>query len=122
MQSLINAYLIQHPHLPLLGFYYDGNTRIVPPGTCCTESFVVLFAADSEEEVKSFRTYIYTKVARFLLLQCVVSQDITRDKFKFVPDLGYYEGVYTDKMLCDLWGITEDEWMYIDSRIKNIER
>ena len=105
-----------------VGFYYDGNTRIVPPGTCCTESFVVLFAADSEEEVKSFRTYIYTKVARFLLLQCVVSQDITRDKFKFVPDLGYYEGVYTDKMLCDLWGITEDEWMYIDSRIKNIER
>ena len=23
-----------------VGFYYDGNTRIVPPGTCCTESFL----------------------------------------------------------------------------------
>lgn len=103
-----------------IGFYYDGNTRIVPPGTCCTESFIVLFASDSKEEVESFKTYIYTKVARFLLLQCVASQDVTRDKFRFVPDLGHYEGVYTDEMLCNRWGITQEEWEYIDSKICNI--
>jgi len=100
-----------------VGFYYDGNTWIVPPGTCCTESFIVLFSADTEEEVKSFRTYLYTKVVRFLLLQCVVSQDVTREKFRFVPDLGKYTGEYTDKMLCELWGITKDEWDFIDSKI-----
>lgn len=100
-----------------VGFYYDGNSRIIPPGTCCTESFIVLFAADTEEEVKSFRTYIYTKIVRFLLLQCVVSQDVTREKFRFVPDLGNYTGAYTDILLRKRWNITDEEWDYIDSRI-----
>ena len=100
-----------------VGFYYDGNTNILPPGTCCTESFIVLHAGNTEEEVKSFKSYIYTKVVRFLLLQCVVSQDVTREKFLFVPDLGTYSGVYTDRQLCKLWDINEDEWNYIDSRI-----
>ncbi len=125
-QELLNKWKFLAPRSPIAGqtdftkpvkFYYDGNTKIVPPGTCCTESFLVLFAADTEEEVKSFRTYLYTKIVRFLLLQCVVSQDVTRDKFKFVPDLGTYEGCYTDEMLCKKWGITEEEWQYIDSKI-----
>lgn len=104
-----------------VGFYYDGNTKIVPPGTCCTESFIVLFSSDKEEEVYSFKTYLYTKTVRFLLLQCVVSQDITREKYRFVPDLGNYSGVYTDEKLRTLWGITDDEWAFIDSKITAIE-
>lgn len=103
-----------------VGFYYDGNTRILPPGTCCTESFIVLHTAETKQEVQSFKSYIFTKVSRFLLLQCVVSQDVTREKFQFVPDLGHYTGIYTDEMLCKLWHITEDEWKYIDSRISDI--
>ena len=103
-----------------VGFYYDGNTRIVPPGTCCTESFVVLFSADTEEEVLAFKSYLYTKTVRFLLLQCVVSQDVTREKYRFVPYLGKYSGEYTDKMLCELWGITDDEFAFIDSKISDI--
>ena len=58
--------------------------------------------------------------ARFLLLQCVVSQDVTREKFLFVPDLGKYQGTYTDEMLCKKWDITDEEWSYIDNRIGNV--
>lgn len=54
------------------------------------------------------------------MLQTVVSQDVTKKNFCFVPDLGEYNGEYTDEMLCAKWGITEDEWKYIDSRINNI--
>lgn len=104
-----------------VGFYYDGNTRIVPPGTCCTESFIVVFSSDNEDEVKSFKSYLFTKTVRFLLLQCVISQDIIRDKFKFVPDLGTYSGEYTDELLRKMWNITNEEWEYIDSRICNIK-
>ena len=103
-----------------VGFYYDGNTRILPPGTCCTESFVVLFSAYTKEEVESFKTYLFTKVVRFLLLQCVISQDVTREKYRFVPALSSYHGCYTDAQLCKLWGITTDEWELIDARISNI--
>ena len=102
-------------------FYNEDNTRIAKPGECCTESFIVAFAADTEEEVLAFKSYLFTKVARFFLLQAVVSQDVTKKKFNFVPDLGKYEGRYTDQQLCELWNITPDEWAYIDSRIAAID-
>ncbi len=104
-----------------VGFYYDGNTQILPPGTCCTESFIILYSSDSKEEVESFKSYILTKTVRFLLLQCVASQDVSREKFKFVPHLGKYVGTYTDEKLRELWRITDDEWNYIDSRISNMK-
>lgn len=103
-----------------VGFYYDSNTRIAKPGECCTESFIVAGAFSTKKEVESYRTYIYTKVVRFLLLQTVISQDVTRNNFQFIPDLGKYEGVYTDDILCKRWGISKDEWLFIDSKIKNV--
>lgn len=103
-----------------VGFYYDGNTIIAKPGQCCTESFIVAGAFSSEEEVISFKSYLFTKVVRFLLLQTVVSQHVTKDKFHFIPDLGKYKGEYTDIILKERWGITDDEWNFIDSKIKNI--
>lgn len=103
-----------------VGFYYDGNTHIAAPGECCTESLLVAGSFDTEEETLSYKSYIFTKTVRFLLLQSVVSQDVTRKKFCFIPDLGKYEGTYTDEQLCDFWGITDEEWEYIDSKISNI--
>lgn len=129
--GLLNKWKLLAPRSPIagqtdfskpVGFYYDGNTKIVPPGTCCTESFLVLYSSDNEDEIKSFRTYLYTKTVRFLLLQCVVSQDVTREKFRFVPDLGKYNGVYTDELLCQKWGITAEEWEYIDSKISEVNQ
>ena len=124
--KLLDKWKFIAPKAPIAGqtdftkpvnIYYDSNTKIIPPGTCCTESFIVLYAAKTKEEVESFKSYMFTKTARFLLLLSVVSQDITKDRFRFVPDLGRYTGEYTDKMLCELWGITDEEWAYIDSRI-----
>ena len=98
-------------------FYYDGNTIIAAPGECCTESFIILGAFDTEDETRSYKTYIFTKIVRFLLLQTVVSQDVTKKNFCFIPDLEHYNGTYTDDQLRKLWGISDDEWKMIDSRI-----
>lgn len=103
-----------------VGFYYDGNTRIAKPGECCTESWIVAGAFSLEEETISYKSYIFTKTVRFLLLQTVVSQDVTKKNYCFVPDLGKYSGIYTDEMLCKLWNISDEEWKYIDSRISTI--
>lgn len=103
-----------------VGFYYGGNTRIAKPGECCTESWIILGAFDSEEEVKFFRSYLFTKIVRFLLLQTVVSQDVTKKNFCFVPDMGKYKEIYNDDMLRKRWSITDEEWRYIDSRISEV--
>ena len=103
-----------------VGFYNCGNTRIAKPGECCTETYLVACAFDSEEEVISFRSYLFTKIVRFLILQLVVSQHVTKDKFALVPDMGDYQMEYTDSFLRKRWGITDDEWNFIDSKIKPI--
>jgi len=103
-----------------VGFYYEGNVRIAKPGEACTESWIVAYSSKELSEVISFKSYLFTKTFRFLLLQTVVSQDVTRNNFQFIPDLGKYEGEYTDKMLIKKWGITDEEWNFIDSKIKNI--
>ena len=104
-----------------VGFYYEGNTIIAKPGECCTESFIVLGAFKTEKEVLAYKSYIFTKTVRFLLLQTVVSQDVTKNNFQFVPDLIKYEGTYTDEMLRKKWDINEEEWEYINSKIKATE-
>lgn len=124
--NLLNKWKIIVPKAPIAGqtdfskqvnIYYESNTKIIPPGTCCTESFIVLYAAETEKEVLSFKSYMFTKTARFLLLQSVVSQDITRERFRFVPHLGNYNQTFTDKMLIDMWGLTDEEWAHIQTRI-----
>lgn len=128
--NLLNKWKLLAPKSPIagqtdfskpVGFYYNGNTIIAKPGECCTESFIILGAFDTEKEVLNYRSYIFTKTVRFLLLQTVVSQDVTKKNYCFIPDLGKYNMRYTDKYLCELWKITADEWAYIDSKISAIK-
>ncbi len=104
-----------------VGFYYNGNTRIAKPGECCTETWLVACAFKSEDEVISFRSYLFTKIVRFLILQLVVSQDVTKDKFALVPDIGDYQREFTDDFLRDRWNISDNEWNFIDSKIKTVD-
>lgn len=104
-----------------VGFYYEGNTRIAKPGEICTESWLVACAFDSKEEVESFKSYLFTKVFRFLLLQTVVSQHVTKKNFCFVPDFKEYKQTYSDDLLCKELGITKEEWAFIDSKISSVE-
>ena len=127
-KGYLNKWKLLIPAAPIAGqtdfskpvrFFYDGNTRISKPGECCTESWLVAGAFDTEEEAVSYKSYIFTKIVRFLLLQTVVSQHISTKSFCFIPELGKYSGTYTDEMLCEKWGITNEEYEYIDSRISD---
>lgn len=128
--KIIDKYKLLIPRAPIagqtdfskpVGFYYDGNTRIAKPGEICTESWIVAYSSKSLDKVISFKSYLFTKTVRFLLLQTVVSQDVTKNNFQFIPDLIKYEGTYTDEMLRKKWDINEEEWRYIDSKIKATE-
>ena len=128
-KKYLNKWKFLIPAAPIAGqtdftkpvaFFYDGNTRIAKPGECCSETWLVAGAFDTEEEALSYKSYIMTKTVRFLLLQTVVSQHISTKSFCFIPDMGKYVGRYSDEQLCKMWGITSDEWEYIKSRIGEI--
>ena len=127
--NLRNKWKLLLPKAPIAGqtdftkpvaFYYDGNTRIAKPGEICSESWLVAGAFETESEALNFKSYIFTKTVRFLLLQTVVSQNITRKNFCFIPDLGIYDREYTDSVLSEMWGITPPELEFIQSKIDEI--
>ena len=70
----------------------------------------------------SFKSYLFTKLVRFLILQTVVSQDVNRMNYLFVPDLVTYDREWSDVLLRKRWAISVEEWSYIDSRILGTER
>ena len=124
--NYLNKWKLLIPKAPIAGqtdfskpirFYHDKNALIAKPGECCTESYIVAGAFESEEEVLSFKSYLFTKIVRFLILQTVISQDVNKKNFIFVPDLGKYEGNYCDEELCKKWNINKEEWQLIDSKI-----
>lgn len=101
--------------------YHSKNAFIAKPWECCTESYIVIWWFWSESEALFFRSYLFTKIVRFLILQTVISQDINKKNFWFVPHLWIYDREYTDEYLRNLRNISDDEWLYIDSRIVETE-
>jgi len=102
------------------GKYTNFNyTLTIPPGEICTETFVVVNYFDTEEEAKNFITYMQTKFLRFFLKIRTASILVSKDSFGFVPDLGDYSHPWNDEALCEKFGITDEEFKYIDSLIRS---
>lgn len=91
---------------------------LIEPGTICTGTYMVANAFTTEKEANNFKSYFETKFFRFMLSLRISTQHVTKDKFAWVPDLKDYSIVWTDSMLKKHFGITEEEWNYIDSKIK----
>ena len=124
--AYLNKWKVLLPKAPIAGqtdfskpvkFYHNDNVIIAEPGSCCTESWIIANAFNTKKEAINFRSYLFTKSFRFLLLQSVISQDVTRENFRFVPSLNNYDDEISDDYLRDLWSIDKKEWELIDSRI-----
>lgn len=110
-------------NIPLLvdgGFFNDKRIIIAKPGEYCTETFIVLKALKTEKEANNFISYIKTRFFRFMLRMRTVSQDITRQNYKWVPDLQDYSKSWTDEELYKMFGLTRQEKKYIENKIKEI--
>jgi len=103
-----------------IGFYNRNNTIIAAPNAVCSESWLCLAAFETREEAESFRSYVFTKCFRFLLLQSVTSQNTSRQNFKFIPMLERYDATVTDEWLFNEWSLSEDEKELINSRITTV--
>lgn len=95
-----------------------ARTFILTPGSACTNTYVILGSFPSEREALNFSSYLLTKFARFLLSLRVSTQTISGDKFAWVPDLGNYTTAPTDEQLFKMFGLSNKEIEYINSRIK----
>ena len=103
---------------------------ILKPNTVCTQSYLVGGAFDKEEEAVNYQAYIKTKFVRSLVLQTITSQDISPDKFAFVPlqdftshsDINWGRKISDiDKQLYKKYNLSEDEISFIEKMIKPMD-
>lgn len=101
----------------------DDNLNIIigEPGTCCTETYIVIGADKlrSEEQARNMKKYLQTKFVRFLISLRKVTHDATSRVYGFVPDLPM-DQVWTDKKLYERYDITPAEEKFIESIIREM--
>lgn len=114
----------------------NGQKRIVsrlevlPPNFICTESYLLLDVFQNEQEAKDLKKYIQTRFVRFLLASILITQNIVRDKFQFVPlqdftpasDIDWTQSVADiDRQLYRKYGLSDEEVAFIEKMIKPME-
>ncbi len=97
-----------------------NNIFIIEPDAVCTQTYIVVNVFDTKKEAEHFITYMKTKFFRFMLGLRVLTQDINKEKFAWVPDVEDYSAPWTDQELYKKFGLTRQEIAYIESKIKAI--
>ena len=104
----------------------DGKRRvfskidILPPGTICTETYLVVGSFDTEQEAKKLVAYMKTLFFRFLVAQCMYSHHITKEAYRLVPIQDFSQS-WTDEKLYAKYGITDEEIKFIESMVRPME-
>ena len=104
----------------------DGRRRvfskidILPPGTICTETYLVVGCYQEEVQAMNLVTYMKTRFFRFLVAQFMYSHHITKDAYSLVPLLNMGTK-WSDEKLYKKYGLSKDEIAFIESKIRPME-
>ena len=90
------------------------------PNEISSETYLCIAPFISEIEAKSAISYIRTKFFRFLILLHKASQDTTKKVYRFVP-IQTWDRQWTDEMLYEKYGLTEEEISFIESIVRPME-
>ena len=106
-----------------------SNPIMAMPGIGSTETFLSIGIFDSAYEMESLLKYIKTKFARALLGVLKTTQDITPDKWKYVPlqnftlnsDINWSASIHDiDQQLYKKYGLSQQEIDFIESHVKEM--
>lgn len=104
----------------------DGKKKIIsrvivlPPNSICSESYLLLDTFEVEEYANNLMQYAKTMFFRFMLSTVLLTQNIAKDKFQFVP-MQDFSHPWTDEMLYRKYGLTDEEIAFIESMIRPME-
>lgn len=89
---------------------------IAPPGTACTETYLVAGRFDDEDSAISLASYLRTRFVRFLVSLRKSTQDAARGVYAFVPEVPL-DREWTDEALYERYGLTSDEVAFIEDHV-----
>lgn len=107
-----------------------SRIEILSPNVVCSESYLLVKASDEEQEVTNVGKYLKTKFVRFLLSTILLTQNIVKDKFSYVPmqDFTDKSDIYWSKSIDQIdtqlytkYNLTQEDISHIESAIKPME-
>ena len=104
-----------------------SSLDILKPYEICTETYLVVDAFDTQEEAQNLEAYLKTRLVRFLIAQLAATQQMTKDKFQYVPfqnftessDIDWKKSISEiDQQLYTKYHLTDEEIAFIEKMIK----
>ncbi|WP_062135152.1 Eco57I restriction-modification methylase domain-containing protein [Demequina aestuarii] len=89
---------------------------VTPPGTACTETYLVAGHFATEDAAIRLATYLRTRFVRFLVSLRKPTQDALKGVYSFVPVIPL-DREWTDAQLYERYGLTEEEVKFIESLV-----
>lgn len=97
-----------------------AKTVVLPPGTICTETYLVVGSYSSESKARNLLAYMKTRFFRFLMSLFMYSHGITKDTYAFIPILDMTTR-WTDEKLYKRYGLSPGDVTFIESKIRPME-
>jgi site-specific DNA-methyltransferase (adenine-specific) len=97
-----------------------SKVEVMPPNTICTESYLVVGSYSSQNEAENMVAYLKTKFCRFLVSTILLTQNITKSKFIFVPNLDMNQ-FWNDETLYEKYKLTSEEIHFIETSIREMD-
>lgn len=94
-----------------------SRIEVMEPGTVCTESYLVVGSYDTELEAKNMKLFLSTKFCKFLVGALLLTQNITKSKFAFVPSLPM-DRKWEDEDLYQYYKLDNEEIAFIEELIR----
>ena len=97
-----------------------GKPIVGAPGSCCTETYLVIGPFTEESEAENARAYMMTRFFRFMVMLQKTTQHAAASVYSLVP-IQDFSKPWTDEELYVKYQLTQDEIAFIESMIKPME-
>jgi site-specific DNA-methyltransferase (adenine-specific) len=96
-----------------------ARIEIAEPKTICTESYLVIGTYKNQIEADNMVSFLRTKLCRFLVSTTLLTHNISKSKFCYVPLLKMDQN-WSDENLYDYFELNEMEVDFIESTIREM--
>jgi site-specific DNA-methyltransferase (adenine-specific) len=93
---------------------------VTDKASVCTMTYIVLGAFNTKAEAENFAGFVSTRFVRFLVGLVKNTQDLTKEKFQFVPQMDMSQ-LWYDERLYAYFDITPEGREFIESMIKEMK-
>jgi site-specific DNA-methyltransferase (adenine-specific) len=101
-------------------YWVIGKPFLGEPGTCCSETYLVIGPFESNKICLNVMSYIRTRFFRFLVLLMKPTQHASAKVYGLVPIQDFSKN-WTDEELYKKYGLTQDEIAFIESMIRPMD-